>query len=1027
MNPSPPSYLTSLLRFSLFLASNLHLTQAFPSPQPLLWTAAPTRHHRSSRSSHFSTNNLFFADAVTEKESNDVLTTQEPTTPTTPPSKSLANHTHRTLGSQELLMLPRQYRPKLDRGESFPSMTHVQATVLSATPSLAALSQSIEIAMDTHPLLRCHVEGDGEPAERIDLFRMVRKGEPDPCTFVAPPVGTFEAGDVLRVVDAPGEGVDAMERSWKANFARDMDDGSWYERRRTGPLWRLTLHRSEGGGEDAPCALVFAANHAISDQGSVNVLMDQILADVVAIEESGSVTNKAVPQDMPLAMEDSVLGRNSRWADVGLSAITPGTIKYVLDKAAEGFKNPVILPDAKGKSGGGDSLIGAVSTIMGRSAGGESEGSSQRKSVLQFRSLSKETTSDLLNACRNHGVSVSNALIAAIALTSTDFIDGGDAKPGKTRNYKVLQSLDMRRFGARLDKCETVACMAGSNDIMLGPLPDRSGETFRTSPESSQCQQLFWNLAREGKDQTKQFVDSDGPVHAVRVFDFAMTISDMNNLVDLTVKSKDSQGRAYSAGVSNVGVYERQKAVRREHDLERGNIKVKHGKYEILDVFFGTPHSRTGCLYIVSAMTVNGSMKLTFHPASPIVDEETNAKFADAFVELLEKASNAKASDPSDSGNVLSQMKIPEGSLSIAAAALGIVGLAIHAGAWSEFFSNLAEMKSNVSDPKEFWDAFNFWVFFAVGHPLLQPILWISDVLHGSPGPLVFDLVPASFLMANILFIGATAWSKEFRNALNIAVLSAFLTYVGAGLDGQAGLGDFNLQINDNYQGQVVKGCPTYEQVRQPSMDGFDLEKYQGKWYEQKFHDWTQFKEVYDTTLDIKLTSDKKGWVDDFGVKGPAPESAKLSWDKSPVANGAHYFMFGRVDENDPPGILRESGFGVEFPNYIVDVKKDPATGEYTEAIQFQCLERGGVRVFEGINFMSRKPVMSEEELKDMHRRARAAGMYPYGASEEQMHTVARRGEDEPKLDNNWQQMWHAIGVDKLLELLAESIEDGGR
>jgi hypothetical protein len=186
-------------------------------------------------------------------------------------------------------------------------------------------------------------------------------------------------------------------------------------------------------------------------------------------------------------------------------------------------------------------------------------------------------------------------------------------------------------------------------------------------------------------------------------------------------------------------------------------------------------------------------------------------------------------------------------------------------------------------------------------------------------------------------------------------------------------------------------------------------------------------KEVYDTTLDIKLTSDKKGWVDDFGVKGPAPDSAKLSWDKSPVANGAHYFMFGRVDENDPPGILRESGFGVEFPNYIVDVKKDPTTGEYTEAIQFQCLERGGVRVFEGINFMSRNPVMTEQEMKEMHQRARAAGMYPYGASEEQMHTVARRGESEPKLDNNWQQMWHAIGVDKLLELLAESIEDGGR
>jgi hypothetical protein len=257
-----------------------------------------------------------------------------------------------------------------------------------------------------------------------------------------------------------------------------------------------------------------------------------------------------------------------------MSGISPGTIKYVADKAAEGFKNPVILPDTHGKTGGGDSVLGAVSTIMGKSAGGENEASSQRKSTVQFRSLNQETTSALLDACRRNGVSVTNALIATMALTSSDFIDGGNAKPNKTRNYKVLQSLDMRRFGAQLDKCETVACMAGSNDIMLGPLSDRSGESFRSSPESRESQKLFWSLAKEAKDQTQQFVDSNGPSHAVRVFDFAMTISDMNNLIDLTVKSKDSQGRAYSAGVSNVGVYERQKAVRRENDIERDSIKV---------------------------------------------------------------------------------------------------------------------------------------------------------------------------------------------------------------------------------------------------------------------------------------------------------------------------------------------------------------------------------------------------------------------------------------------------------------------
>ena len=124
------------------------------------------------------------------------------------------------------------------------------------------------------------------------------------------------------------------------------------------------------------------------------------------------------------------------------------------------------------------------------------------------------------------------------------------------------------------------------------------------------------------------------------------------------------------------------------------------------------------------------------------------------------------------------------------------------------------------------------------------------------------------------------------------------------------------------------------------------------------------------------MTEGGKGWIDDFGVRGPAPATGPLSWDKSPVANGAHYFLFGRVDPNDPPGVLREKGFGVEFPNYIVDIKKDPETGTYLfdhatsvahaysvlyflildicllfcpgayqEAIQFQCLERGACSI----------------------------------------------------------------------------------
>ena len=94
----------------------------------------------------------------------------------------------------------------------------------------------------------------------------------------------------------------------------------------------------------------------------------------------------------------------------------------------------------------------------------------------------------------------------------------------------------MRRFGARLDKCETVACMAGSNDLMLGLLSDHLGESIRLDPKSSDSQTQFWDLARNGRDQTNQFVKSDGPANAVRVFDFAMTISDMNNLVQVILR-----------------------------------------------------------------------------------------------------------------------------------------------------------------------------------------------------------------------------------------------------------------------------------------------------------------------------------------------------------------------------------------------------------------------------------------------------------------------------------------------------------
>jgi len=357
----------------------------------------------------------------------------------------------------------------------------------------------------------------------------------------------------------------------------------------------------------------------------------------------------------------------------------------------------------------------------------------------------------------------------------------------------------------------------------------------------------------------------------------------------------------------------------------------------------------------------------------------------------------------------------PSNRLSTLLPAVAAVGTLATAARYYPTFATFVGQWQSIADAgvsgDDFWAPLQFWTFFAAMHPLLQPVLWISEVLHGSPGPKIAELVPYSFLLGNVVVIGLLARSAAARTALNIGLVGLLLNYVGSGLEGTGGLGDYNLALDDG-----IRGCPTYEQVRQPSMDAFDRTKYTGRWYEHAFHDYTQFADTYDVTLDIELSSDQQRWLDDFGLRGPAPLSTPRSWDKSPVANGAHYFLYGKFDPKTE-GVLQESGFGVTFPNFIVDAQKGP-DGQYTEAIQFQCLERSGVRIFEGINFLSRSPTMSDESLNGMFSRAKAAGMAPYGATPEQMHRVPHVLPGTPPVDNAWQGMWTAIGFDKLLGLL---------
>ena len=421
-----------------------------------------------------------------------------------------------------------------------------------------------------------------------------------------------------------------------------------------------------------------------------------------------------------------------------------------------------------------------------------------------------------------------------------------------------------------------------------------------------------------------------------------------------------------------------------------------------------------------------------------------------------------------DNGTSLSSK--PTFALSLVLLFSGVGGsMLLHASAYSKFFTSVMEMKQNASSSEEFASAMTFWFVAAILHPILQPIFAISEILHGNP------IMFVSGMTAVAVF--AVVYTEWFATIAVTSFLSFLVAYAGSGLEGENApqhlLADYNIALDDPYQGKIVKGCPTYEQVRQHRLlsgdrasnnliDNFDLQKYAGIWYWQKVHDWTQFKEVYDTTLDIKINDDQTGYINKLSIKGPSPSSSPYSWDKSPLAiKGAQYFWSGSnrvagetevlsatltADEEGgessattsrametnklQPGYFMEKGFGVKFPNYIMDIQTYNTNGQskkseqYDELIQFQCIEVGGVRLYEGIDFMSREPILNDMEIEDMHRRAKNVGLNAYGASPEQMHRIERRISsqgDGAAIDNAWQRMWKAMGVEQLLDQLAQS------
>jgi len=160
----------------------------------------------------------------------------------------------------------------------------------------------------------------------------------------------------------------------------------------------------------------------------------------------------------------------------------------------------------------------------------------------------------------------------------------------------------------------------GSLDILVDLKP-AAGETVRKGDLGDL--EVFWNCAAECNQQTRDWISAGWARESLLLFSSGWDFMNMNRVVELGSQDRATLGRAYSAGISNVGVY--------------GHAST-HGDLTLSQVFYGISQTVSAAAVSVSAVTVDGTLCLTVQYAAPIWPEDKAEAFTDDFVRTLEMA-----------------------------------------------------------------------------------------------------------------------------------------------------------------------------------------------------------------------------------------------------------------------------------------------------------------------------------------------------------------------------------------------------
>ena len=364
-------------------------------------------------------------------------------------------------------------------------------------------------------------------------------------------------------------------------------------------------------------AWVFCFNHGCDDQQSVNIIVNEILDHIYSHANSvvGQAGRKSYP--FPKSVEDAVAPAFLSWK----------TLKWAVFQLANQAANADVLPQKVLQNYKSDPV--KYTEVYANP--------DNRRTFLEYFTLSREETAALRVVCRSNKVTITNALSACILSLTSEFFQSGFSGTGNTdlknKDLRFLLSVGLRPFGVKnhLDNDRknmmpdwtqgTVACASGAVDFVV------SVPTPQLPQDSDTIQRVdFWDLARTCKEKAKNIIENECYVpESVRLFGFGMKYADILAVVDVESKNPGTMGRGYSCGVSNMGLV----------SLPVPSSTSTSSDLQIREGYYGTSHARNGVFCLLSSMTVGDNFCGCLQFTSPFISIEEAKEFKEKLNRMI--------------------------------------------------------------------------------------------------------------------------------------------------------------------------------------------------------------------------------------------------------------------------------------------------------------------------------------------------------------------------------------------------------